>query len=138
MKPRLKLSANGTLTLLTEGVTGLSRHQTRQLIWKHHGSILTFAKRFSLPYDLVCIATGCANATSTGQRITTVRGLLGLPTQPRKRTSSRQLRASKTPPGEACADYVGRPTKASAPEAPEAQSASAKTGTAGTRTGART
>lgn len=126
MKPRLKLSNAGTLSLVAPGITGLNPHAMRQLIWRHYGSLAAFAKRFSIRYDIVCAATAF-NTAATGGKIDDVRALLGLPARPSKRALKRQARVH----------FARRPTKASAPEAPEAQSASAKAGTAGTPTEAR-
>ena len=95
MKPRLKLSTAGTLTLLAEGVTGLSQHETRRLIWKHHGTLAAFSKRFGLRYDLVCISTGSVKTITTTGKIAEVRGLLGLPTRQTKRPRKRRLTAQE-------------------------------------------
>lgn len=86
MKPRLKLSNAGTLSLVAPGLTGLSPHATRRLIWRHHGSLAAFATRFGIRYDSVCAATAF-NTAATGSKIDDVRALLGLPARPSKRTA---------------------------------------------------
>lgn len=128
MKPRLKLSTSGTLTLVTPGITGLSPHATRRLIWRHHGSLAAFAKRFGIRYDIVCAATTLHNV-SRGPKVAAVQTLLGLPIRLSKREQKRHT--SKALIDAAMAPFARLPVEARAPEAPAAQSARANAGTAG-------
>lgn len=81
MKPRLKLTASGKLVLISEGESGFTEDQVRGQIFRHHGTLTAFAKRFDLPYTVVCDATGHPNAKLRAGRVAEVRRLLGLPVQ---------------------------------------------------------
>lgn len=79
MKPHLKLSATGQLLLLVDGNSGLTQQETRRFIKRHYGTVLAFAKKFDLQYDIVCFATRRHDSSHVGGRVADMRRLLGLP-----------------------------------------------------------
>lgn len=84
MKPRLKISTSGKLTLLAQGVSGLTQQETKKLIRQRFGSLSHFASRFGLRYDALCYATSGNYAAKSAGYVAEVRCILGLPSQPTK------------------------------------------------------
>lgn len=82
MKPRLKLSTSGKISLLTPGKVEWKEYAARRFIRSHYGSLQAFAIRFALPYAAVCNAVDNPRFERTAGPVATVRQLLGLPSNP--------------------------------------------------------
>jgi hypothetical protein len=98
MKPRLKLSTKGRLTLISPGVSGMDEAETKLFIKKHFLSMANFAKKFRLNYNAFYPAMqpyGVHCAGKTAQ----YRQLCGLPSTPSRAAlltvKTRKLNAKK-------------------------------------------
>lgn len=83
MKPRLKLSITGRLTLLREGLSGLNEDQTKRSLQKSHGSLLAFSRKHGVNYAGLCSSFNVQSERFAGN-VATARQLLGLPSNPTK------------------------------------------------------
>lgn len=93
MKPRLKLSLAGKLTLIAEGESGLSEEEVRESIYQRFETLTAFAKHFDRPYESVCAASSHPSAANRGGKTAEVRRILGLPVRT-KRIALAQMAAS--------------------------------------------
>lgn len=92
MKPHLKLSINGRISVLRPAITGMPESEMKRRIGQHYGSMSAFAVRFGFRYSDVVTALCMDNneRTSTGGilsaagGVSEVRQVLGLFSRPSK------------------------------------------------------
>lgn len=85
IKPRLKLSATGKLSVVAPGELGWNARQARSYIQRHYGSVGKFAARFALSYAAACLATRPGRDSSVSRiagDVSHIRSMLGLRTEP--------------------------------------------------------
>lgn len=88
MKPRLKLTNDGHLIVLTSGLNPWGESSARKYLQEHYGSLHGFALHFHFSYNAVCKALRpiYRPETMAGQ-VAVIRMALGLKSQPLPRTT---------------------------------------------------
>lgn len=96
MKPHLKLSTHGRITVLRPAIKGWLESEAKRRLQDQYGSMAAFAERFGFKYSDVLTALcvdGDHYATAAGG-IASVRQALGLKSTPSK-TALAQVRAQR-------------------------------------------
>lgn len=84
MKPRLKLTIDGHISVVIPGTNPWDENSARLFLIEHYGSVKAFTRRFGLSYSAACVALATPWASERAGKVAKVRQALGLACSPTK------------------------------------------------------